>query len=353
MMVARCLNAFIGIKTKVAGPHRSMDLGIRSAMETRLRKVKSYFGQDLGEFYAQPINRLMLYPFFFTFFLIECGTFWLIYLGTGFVVEYMAFVTVYTLHKAAVYAVGIVMADISAHHLLPSWGSYAQRSIGRQWMIWSLGLAFGFVVQRTMVKALVPVYAPDVISYFIAHPQARLSTLNLLAILLPYWILVVFLTLRIALSKQRIRKLADAIRVLPANDPVQDHPINARAKRMPVGSLSLGETEGNGAIALADITHVTVEDHYCRVNYTSGQGLKSEMIRLPLKEMLHKLPDDHFLRIHRSHVVNREHISRLARCGRDHKVVLHGVDVELPISRSRFKQLKTKMMPAGNNKPPE
>ena len=321
-------------------------------MGTHLKRVKSYFAQDLGEFYAQPVNRLMIYPFFFTFFLIECGTFWLLYLGFGFVVEYMAFVTVYTLHKAAVYAVGIVMADMSAHHLLPSWGTYGRRSVGRQWMVWSLGLAFGFVVQRTMVKTLVPVYAPDVIPYFIAHPQARLSTLNLLAILVPYWILVVSLTLRIALSKQRIRKLADTIRVIPADGYIENHPIANRVKRTPVGILSLSGAEGNGAIDLADITHVTVEDHYCRVNYNSSQGLKSEMIRLPLKEMLHKLPGDHFLHIHRSHVVNREQISRIARYGRDHKVVLQGIDVELPVSRSRYKHLKHRMTPAEGNRSP-
>lgn len=306
-----------------------------------LQMLKTYFGQDLGNFYAHATNRLILYPFFFTFFLIECATFWLLYLGPGFVADYMAFVTVYTLHKAAVYAICIVMADMLTHHMLPSWGAYGKRKVGQQWLIWSSGLAIGLILQRTMIKAIVPVYAPDVIAYFVANPQARLSTITLLLILIPYWFVVVFLTLRIALSKQRIQQLADSLMVIPENHPFERMPGTPKTKRIPVGILKLDGD--NNAIALADITHVTVEDHYCRVNYTTGNGLKSEMIRLPLKEMLRKLPQDHFLRIHRSHVVNTDYISRVSKSGRNHKVILEKYNVELPVSRSRFKDLHPRL----------
>jgi len=110
-------------------------------------------------------------------------------------------------------------------------------------------------------------------------------------------------------------------------------------KGLLAGSLSWENENGNVSVPLADITHITVEDHYCRVNYSTGEGLKSKMIQLPLKEMLPKLPQDHFIKIHRSHVVNSAHVSRLKRKGRDHKVVMRNVEVELPLSRSRFKNL--------------
>ena len=106
---------------------------------------------------------------------------------------------------------------------------------------------------------------------------------------------------------------------------------------------------GNGAIALSDITHVTVEDHYCRISYTIGNGLRSKMIRLPLKELLRKLPNAHFLRIHRSHVVNRKHVSRLMKKGRDYKIVLQRWNVELPVSRSRFRDLHPRLKSAGSS----
>ncbi len=314
--------------------------------------LKRYFRQNLGDFYSHSANRLLLYPFIFSFFLVECTTFWLFYLGSSFVRAHMAFVTVYSLHKAAVYTLSIFTADFLAHHMVPSLGGYKDRTVGRQWLIWSLGLAAGFVLQRTMVKSLVPVYAPEVIDYFRARPQLRLSTGTLLMVLLPYWIAVVFVTLQVVLSKQRIRQLADSLTVIPDGQPTTETPSLDQPNSQPAGLLNWGGANGGPAIALADITHVTVEDHYCRVNYAAGNGLKSEMIRLPLREMLRKLPEDHFLHIHRSHVVNAGHIARVSRSGRDCKVVLKFYDVKLPISRSRTKALLPRLKSAGSRNQP-
>ena len=89
-----------------------------------LEMLKKYFGQNLGDFFGHTTNRLMLYPFLFSFFLVECSTFWLFYQGPSFVIDFMAFTTVYTLHKAAVYTICIFAADLLVHHLAPSWGTY-------------------------------------------------------------------------------------------------------------------------------------------------------------------------------------------------------------------------------------
>jgi two-component system LytT family response regulator len=269
----------------------------------------------------------------------------------------MAFTTVFTLHKVAVYTICIFIADTLAHHLVPSWGGYRARTVGRQALIWSLGLAVGFVLQQTMVRRLVPLYAPEVIDFFIARRQPRIGNLTLLMVLIPYWTLVMFVTLKVALSRQRIQQVVDALVVPDAlprirsawKETSNEASSAAESKKRPLGILRLtsGNGNGNGVIALADITHVTVEDHYCRVNYATGNGLKSEMIRLPLKKMMQKLPEAYFLRVHRSHVVNVEHIARLAKSGRDHHVVLRRFDVQLPVSRSRFKDLLPRLNPAG------
>ena len=312
-----------------------------------LEMLKKYFDQNLGDFFGHTTNRLMLYPFLFSFFLVECSTFWLFYQGPSFVIDFMAFTTVYTLHKAAVYTICIFAADLLLHHLAPSWGTYKGRTVGRQWLIWSLGLAAGFILQRTLVKSLIPVYAPDVINYFMAHRIPRLRMVTMLMVLIPYWTVVVFVTLRVVLSRQRIRQLADSLVVIPEDRPSREVSPDETLKSRPEGILKLGGGNGNGVIALSDITHVTMEDHYCSVNYTTGNGLKSELIRLPLKEMLRKLPETHFLHIHRSHVVNTRHIERLSKSGRDHKVILKCNEIELPISRSRFKDLLPRMKAVG------
>ena len=53
-----------------------------------------------------------------------------------------------------------------------------------------------------------------------------------------------------------------------------------------------------------------------------------------------------FKQIHRSHVVHTAHIRRIAKNGRDHKVMLQRFAVELPVSRSRLKDLRPNLMPA-------
>jgi len=307
------------------------------------RQIKRYLGGDLGAFYTQISNRLMLYPFIFSFFLVECTTFWLLYQGPSFFLNYMAFTSVYSLHKAAVYTICILGADMLANLLGSSWGAYNKRTVGRQWLIWSLGLVIGFVLQRTMIRSLVVLYAPDVVAYFRAHPQGSLSTATLLIILIPYWCVVMFLTMQVARYKQQVKQQANSLMVIPEGNASAGVPPAAESIGLPIGSLKWNGENGNETIALADITHVTVEDHYCRINYSAGNGLISKMIRLPLKEMLLKLPREHFMKIHRSHVVNIGHISRLTKTGRDHKVLLQHFDVELPISRSQCKDLQPRL----------
>lgn len=311
-----------------------------------MRQIEKYLCGDLGAFYTHTANRLMLYPLMFSFFLIECLLFWLFYQGPSFFLNHMAFTTVYSLHKGAVYTICMFFADIMAHRLFPSWGAYGNRTVGRQWLIWSSGLAVGFVLQRTMIRSLIVFYAPDVIAYFMKHPQGKLNTSMLLLILIPYWVVVMVLTMKIAMSKQRIQKQNCSFTDI-SEDSRSGEAAVGNTENVPMDGLQLAGRNGKAPIALCDITHVTVEDHYCRINYSTGNGLKSKMIRLSLKEMLPKLPQEHFMQIHRSHVVNVGYISRLAKTRRDHKVVLQPFDVELPVSRSRFKDLLPRLKVAG------
>ena len=101
MMKDRSSNTTHSLKNQDRAQTPCNGMGIWLPMDN-LKMIKAYFGQNLGDFYTHSTNRLLLYPFFFSFFLVECATFWLLYLGPAFVLDYMAFITVYTLHKAAV-----------------------------------------------------------------------------------------------------------------------------------------------------------------------------------------------------------------------------------------------------------
>lgn len=306
----------------------------------RIRKgLKAYLNTDLGIFYAHNTNRLMLYPLIFCFFLLEGVVIWLLYKGPTYYLGNLAFTTIYSLHKSAGNTISIWIADVLANLLAPAWGAFAKRTVGRQWLIWSLGLAAGFMPFRAVARRLVLLYAPDIAAYYIANPQAKLGILTILIFLIPCWTAAIFMTLRIAMSKQRVHLLEKKIVVTAGDNTTQATTTGGDSPDPPSGWLRLNQNHANLTIALADITHVTVEDHYCRINYWNGNRLKSELIRLPLGKLILKLPPEHFLKIHRSHVVNRSHIARIAKKGRDRKVHLQVQDVELPVSRSRFKAL--------------
>jgi hypothetical protein len=312
------------------------------------RRLQEYLGEPLGDFYAQGVNRLMLYPFIAMFFLIECLAYWGIFHGPDFLMRHMAFVTVYSLHKAAVFTACLLAADLLARIAAPSWGAYQRRTVGRQWLIWAFGFLAAILLLQSLVNGLIGYYAPGVASYMAAHPDARPGILQIILIILPYWVVGVFFALQIARSKNRILRLMGSMSVV-AEDPAGNQRPNGG--KQPKGILKLGKENGNQAISLADITHITMEDHYCRVSYAAEDRLKNVLIRLPLKEMISQLPVEHFLQTHRSHVVNLAHVSHLAKLGRERKLVLNRFPVELPVSRHRFKELEPRLKRALDGSP--
>ena len=85
------------------------------------------------------------------------------------------------------------------------------------------------------------------------------------------------------------------------------------------------------------IRNVVVEDHYCYVHYQYGGGYVKRDLAMPLRDVLALLPSD-FVRVHRSHVVNLEHIVCINRRNRSIRVILDG-DYEVPVSRHRLEEV--------------
>lgn len=83
-------------------------------------------------------------------------------------------------------------------------------------------------------------------------------------------------------------------------------------------------------INIKDILYIEAERNYCRI-YAKG---KEYLIVTTLKDIDEKLPQDHFLRIHRSFIVN---ISQIDEIATSHVVVLRKA---IPIS----KQLKSELL---------
>jgi two-component system LytT family response regulator len=70
---------------------------------------------------------------------------------------------------------------------------------------------------------------------------------------------------------------------------------------------------------------------------------KKHLIAKPLKEWEDRLPEKHFVRIHRSNIVNLEFIEKVETWfGRSYQIYLHGIKEPLTVSRRYAAQLKSK-----------
>ncbi|WP_341225300.1 LytTR family transcriptional regulator DNA-binding domain-containing protein [uncultured Arcticibacterium sp.] len=89
-------------------------------------------------------------------------------------------------------------------------------------------------------------------------------------------------------------------------------------------SLFVRYQESMVKVPIAGIQYIEADRNYCRI-YTSG---KEYLLVLTLKDMEEKLPKRHFMRIHRSFIVNVSHIKEVAT---SHLVV---ADKLIPISKA-------------------
>ena len=76
-----------------------------------------------------------------------------------------------------------------------------------------------------------------------------------------------------------------------------------------------------------------------RIYFQNDGSLQNTLVRMPLKELATRLPEEQFVRIHRSHLVNLEQISGVKRVGRAVRLSMKHGDFELPVSRYRLPQL--------------
>ncbi|MCF8260555.1 MAG: LytTR family DNA-binding domain-containing protein [Melioribacteraceae bacterium] len=91
-------------------------------------------------------------------------------------------------------------------------------------------------------------------------------------------------------------------------------------------------------IKISSIVYVMADEKYTRVKIESGEKL---IISKSLKEWEESLPSSHFIRIHRSYIVNIEFIGKVVKWfNRSYKVSIKNDDEPLFISRRYYSKLK-------------
>ena len=267
-------------------------------MNRPANKFRQYLSTSLGDFYAFGVNRLMLYCLLTCFFMLAGFLAWMVYISPHFLIKRMAFSTVYVLHNAVAYTLCLYLVDVLANRFWPAWAGYEKRTVGRQWAIWSGGFVLGFILHRTVVRSLVYVYASQALTALSNHPGFPPSHLTFALAMPPFWALAIAAVIQVALKRQQAQQqshasaikamLSNAAKPVPARQAADSQAVRDKDDRNSLGgALALKADAGEMKIPHAQITRITVEDHYSRIFFASGNGdsLRNVLIRLPLKRL--------------------------------------------------------------------
>lgn len=95
--------------------------------------------------------------------------------------------------------------------------------------------------------------------------------------------------------------------------------------------IAVRDRDQISVVAVADIDWIEAADYYTKLHV----GARVHMLRAPLKVLERQLDPTHFVRVHRSAIVNRERISRLTLRPRGEHVIVLVDGTRLRVNRLR------------------
>lgn len=94
-------------------------------------------------------------------------------------------------------------------------------------------------------------------------------------------------------------------------------------------------------IPVVKITYIEAFDYYIKIHY-EGQF---KLTRIPIKKIIPRLPEDRFIRVHRSYVINLSHIDQVEKRGKGETVAILRSGEEIRVSDTYKKELLKRINP--------
>lgn len=110
-------------------------------------------------------------------------------------------------------------------------------------------------------------------------------------------------------------------------------------KQLYLQRLQIKDRGQTHIISVQDISHIQAEDDYIQVHYQNKSLLKTQT----LSDVEKQLDPAHFVRIHRSIIVNLQFLDKLVCTKKDNYEVLLKTGVSLSVSKSGLERLKAKI----------
>lgn len=218
------------------------------------------------------------------------------------------------------------------------WGEIKNRDIQKTIFIWFSGFILFFILERTVVFYLSGYLEPEIIMDHSADVWSRPSHIQSFIFCFPFWCLISFISLFVLL---KIQTLIVRSQRSPRQVNQKERPDNSSQTD---SKIYLKQGADIIPIMKRRISHVSVEDHYVRVFTTKIEKENQTFVKMSLKQIKKMLPETEFIQVHRSHIVNKDHIQKLVKEKRGHKVYLIGYETPLPVSRQRLAFVKDNLI---------
>jgi two-component system LytT family response regulator len=145
-------------------------------------------------------------------------------------------------------------------------------------------------------------------------------------------------------SKQRLRQAVDKVverfrLKLTSGETVQKLVEQMQERGKQLERIVVKSGSKIHVIPVDQIEQIEAQDDYVMIHAPEGRFMKKETMSV----MEQSLPEDQFLRIHRSHIVNINQIQRIEQYGKESYLLILKNGNSVSVSKSRIKDLKREL----------
>jgi LytTr DNA-binding domain len=99
------------------------------------------------------------------------------------------------------------------------------------------------------------------------------------------------------------------------------------------------ETSETFSFSLPDLIYIEADDNYSTIVWRNGHGVERKLLRVNLKSIENQINNSFTIRCHRSFIVNINAISNIIGNTNGYKLVMADLDVTIPVSRPKGKEV--------------
>lgn len=145
-------------------------------------------------------------------------------------------------------------------------------------------------------------------------------------------------------SKQRLRQAVDKVverfkSKTSSKNEVQKLVEQMQERSKPLERIVVKSGSKIHVIPIEAIEQIEAQDDYVMIHSAEGRFMKKET----MTALEQNLPEDQFLRIHRSHIVNINQIQRIEQYGKENYLLILKNGNSVSVSKSRIKDLKREL----------